>query len=106
MDLMDRSVIIATQDYEAESIRKILRIRATEEKVTIEKDALERLTEMGTRSSLRYAVQLLSLAAQNARVMKRDSVAVDDVERVGSLFMDATEATEHLRKYEEKLMYH
>lgn len=106
LDLIDRSVIIATQGYEADSIREILRIRAREEKVTIENDALERLTEMGTKSSLRYAVQLLSLAAQNARVMKHDSVAVEDVERVGSLFMDSSEATEHLRKYEEKLMYH
>ncbi|MDH5795306.1 MAG: TATA box-binding protein, partial [Candidatus Bathyarchaeota archaeon] len=106
LDLIDRSVIIATQGYEADSIREILRIRAREEKVTIENDALEKLTEMGTKSSLRYAVQLLSLAAQNARVMKHDSVAFEDVGRVGSLFMDTAEATEHLQKYEEKLMYH
>jgi len=46
LDLIDRSVIIATQGYEADSIREILRIRAREEKVTIENDALERLTEM------------------------------------------------------------
>jgi len=106
LDLIDRSVIIATQEYDADSIREILRIRAREEKITIDNDALEKLTEIGRKSSLRYAVQLLSLAAQNAKAMKRDAVTVEDVERVDLLFMDVTEATEHLRKYEEKLMYH
>ncbi|MEM3699265.1 MAG: RuvB-like domain-containing protein [Candidatus Bathyarchaeia archaeon] len=106
LDLLDRSVIIATHEYDAESIREILSIRAREEKVTIENDALERLTNIGAKSSLRYAVQLLSLAAQNATAMKRKSVTLEDVERVDALFMDIGEASEHLRKYEEKLMYH
>ncbi|MCD6530314.1 RuvB-like helicase [Candidatus Bathyarchaeota archaeon] len=106
LDLIDRSVIIATQEYDAESIREILRIRADQERVNIKDDALEKLTEIGVKSSLRYAVQLLSLAAQNAKVAKRDTVIVEDVERVGNLFMDVNEAAEHLRKYEEKLMYH
>lgn len=106
LDLIDRSVIIPTHEYDADSIREILRIRAREEKVTINNDALEKLTEIGTRSSLRYAVQLLSLAAQNAKVRKNETVTLEDVKRVDSLFMDVTEATEHIRKYEEKLMYH
>ncbi|MGC8895169.1 MAG: RuvB-like domain-containing protein [Candidatus Bathyarchaeia archaeon] len=106
LDLLDRSVIIATHEYDAESIREILNLRAKEEKVTIENDALERLTNIGAKSSLRYAVQLLSLAAQNATAMKHKSVTLEDVERVDALFMDISEASEHLRKYEEKLMYH
>ena len=64
------------------------------------------LTEIGAKSSLRYSVQLLSLAAQNAGTTKRKTVTVKDVERVNSLFMDVNEAAEHLRKYENKLMYH
>jgi len=106
LDLVDRSVIIATSEYDAASIKEILRIRAREEKAAIDDDALEKLTAIGARSSLRYAVQLLSLAAQNAASMKRKAVTVEDVERVDSLFMDIGEASEHLRKYEDKLMYH
>jgi len=106
LDLIDRSVIIGTHNYEADSIREILRIRSVEEKVKVEKGALEKLTEIGAKSSLRYSVQLLSLAAQNARATKRESVALEDVERVDGLFMDISEAAEHLRKYEEKLMHH
>ena len=106
LDLVDRSVIIGTQEYDAESIMAILRIRSGEEKVEMEEEALKKLTEVGARSSLRYSVQLLSLAAQNARAAKREKVTVEDVERVSSLFMDIGEAADHLRKYEEKLIYH
>ncbi len=106
LDLIDRAVIIATLEYDPDCIREILRIRSEEEKVKLEKEALEKLTQVGTRSSLRYAVQLLSLAAQNARSMKHPKVTVGDVDRVDSLFMDIGEAAEHLKKYEEKLMKH
>ncbi|MCD6088707.1 RuvB-like helicase [Candidatus Bathyarchaeota archaeon] len=106
LDLIDRAVIIATHEYDADSIREILRIRAREEKVTINEDALEKLTEIGSKTSLRYAVQLLSLAAQNAKVQKHESVTLEDVNRVDSLFMDVQEATEHLKRYEDKLLYH
>jgi len=106
VDLIDRSVIIATQPYDSESIREILRIRADEEKIKLEKEAIEKLAEVGAKSSMRYAVQLLSLAAQNAKSHKRDKVEVEDVQRVDDLFLDALEASEYLRKYEEKLLVH
>jgi TBP-interacting protein len=106
LDLIDRAVIIATQEYDPASIREILRIRSEEEKVKMEKGTLERLTEVGAKSSLRYAVQLLSLAAQNARSLGHEKVTVKDVDRVDSLFMDIGEAAEHLKKYEEKFMKH
>jgi len=106
IDLIDRAVIISTQPYDRESIREILKIRAIEEKIDIEDAALEKLTEIGERSSLRYAVQLLSLASQNARRQKREKVTAEDVERVSTLFMDINEAAEYLKKYEERMLTH
>lgn len=106
LDLIDRSVIIGTEEYDANSIGEILRIRSKEEKVKIKKDALGTLTEVGAKTSLRYSVQLLSLAAQNAKSTKHKNVTVEDVERVSKLFMDSSEATQHLKKYEEKMMLH
>lgn len=106
LDLIDRSVIIMTEEYDAESIREILKIRANEEKVKVSGEALEKLTEIGVRTSLRYAVQLLSFAAQSARIEKRSEVNVDDVNKVNNLFADVGEATKYLRKYEEKLLKH
>ena len=106
LDLIDRAVIITTEEYDLEAMREILRIRAREEDIDVSEEALEELTRIGARTSLRYAVQLLSLAAQNARVAKRDRVEVEDVKRVDELFMDVGEAAEYLRKYEEKMMRH
>jgi TBP-interacting protein len=106
IDLIDRSVIIATHPYDAESIQEILRIRAKEEKIEMEDEALEKLTKVGANTSLRYAVQLLSLAAQNAKARGSEKIKKDDVDRVDELFMDVTEAAEYLKKYEERLMVH
>ncbi len=104
LDLIDRSVIIGTFEYDPESIREIIRIRAIEEKVELEEDALERLTEVGSKTSLRYSVQLLSLASQNARAMGHEKIEMEDIGRVESLFMDVGEATSHLKKYEDKML--
>ncbi|MBE0520191.1 RuvB-like helicase, partial [Candidatus Bathyarchaeota archaeon] len=106
LDLVDRSVIIGTEDYDAESIREILKIRSKEEKINIKENALEKITEVGAKTSLRYSVQLLSLAAQNAKSAKHKEVTIEDVERVSKLFMDVSEATQHLKKYEDKMMFH
>lgn len=106
IDLIDRSVIIATQPYDVESVKEILKIRSNEEKIKLEKNALEKLAEIGAKSSLRYVVQLLSLAAQNAKSAKKEKVTIEDVQRVDDLFMDIGEAADYLRKYEEKMMIH
>ncbi|MFQ6075400.1 MAG: RuvB-like domain-containing protein [Candidatus Bathyarchaeia archaeon] len=106
LDLIDRSVIIATHEYDPRSIKEILRIRAREEKVKLDKEALDMLTQIGARRSLRYSVQLLSLASQNAKSMKREEITKEDVGRVEELYMDIGEAMEHLRKYEKKMMLH
>ncbi|MCX8170026.1 MAG: RuvB-like domain-containing protein, partial [Candidatus Methanomethyliaceae archaeon] len=105
-DLLDRGIIIGTDTYDEESIREIIRIRAIEERIEVEEEALKRLTKIGCDRSLRYGVQLLSIAAENARSGGRDKVALSDVERVDNLFMDVSEAVEHLKKYESLMMKH
>ncbi|OYT50109.1 MAG: TATA box-binding protein [Desulfurococcales archaeon ex4484_204] len=105
-DLLDRAVIIGTETYDAESIREILKIRATEEDIKLSDGALNKLTEIGARRSLRYAVQLLSIAAENARSRGANEVDAADVDRVDHLFMDVTEAVEHLKKYESLMIRH
>lgn len=106
IDLIDRSVIITTQPYDVEGVKEILRIRSEEEKIKLDVKALDRLADVGAKSSLRYAVQLLSLAAQNAKALNKEKVSLEDVQRVDDLFMDINEAAEYLKEYEEKLMIH
>jgi len=105
-DLLDRAVIIGTETYDPESIREILRIRAREEDIDLDEEALNKLTEIGSKRSLRYSVQLLSIAAENARSRGASKVSVEDVDRVDDLFMDVSEAVEHLRKYESLMLKH
>lgn len=106
LDLIDRAVIIGTELYDRDSIKAILQIRSEEEKVNLSKDALEKLADIGEKTSLRYAVQLLSIAAQNAKLEGKNTVEAADVERVYGLFMDVSEAVRHLKKYEERLLKH
>lgn len=103
-DLVDRAVIIGTEVYDPESIREILRIRSMEEGIELDEAALAKLTEIGSRRSLRYASQLLSIAAENAKVRGSSKVSETDVARVDELFMDVSEAVEHLRKYESLML--
>ncbi|MDH5747228.1 MAG: hypothetical protein OEZ21_09825 [Candidatus Bathyarchaeota archaeon] len=81
-------------------------MRSKEEKINIKENALEKITEVGVNTSLRYSVQLLSLAAQNSKSAKHKDVTIEDVERVSKLFMDVSEVTQHLKKYEDKMMIH
>jgi TBP-interacting protein len=67
LDLVDRLLIINTKPYEKEDIKKIIEIRAKSEKIKLSEDALEYLTEIGSKTSLRYAIQLLAPAFEVAK---------------------------------------
>ena len=90
IDLLDRLLIIPTQPYEEKEIKQILKIRCEEEDVEIGDDALLVLTKIGTETSLRYSIQLITLANLVCRRRKGTEVNVKDVQRVYELFMDET----------------
>jgi len=105
LDMLDRMLIISTRPYTRDEIKKILEIRAAEEHVKISKEALERLTDIGERSTLRYAVQLLTPSYIVAKEEKNDEIKVEDVERAVKLFADARRSVEELEKWKEKYLY-
>ena len=104
LDLLDRLLIIPTRPYNAEEIREILKIRAREEKVKLSEDALQKLTAIGDKTSLRYASQLITPASIRAKSEGRDTVTGDDVEAVTKLFLDITQSVQHIKEYEEKFL--
>jgi len=104
LDLLDRLLIIETEPYKPDEIREILKIRAREENVELEPDALEELTKIGAESSLRYAVQLLTPAKEHAKLQGHSKVAVEDIRRVHELFADVRRSVQTLKKYEELMM--
>jgi RuvB-like protein 1 (pontin 52) len=75
---------------------QILAIRASVESISIENHSLAFLGELGEKTSLRHAVQLLTPAAVMAKTNGREEIAVGDLEEINGLFHDA--------KYSAKLL--
>lgn len=89
VDLLDRMLILRTMPYSLEEIVQIMSIRAETESLDIEDDAVAALGEIGIRTSLRYAVQMLTPSRILAETNGRDSINLCDVDEVDDLFFDA-----------------
>lgn len=96
IDLLDRALIISTKAYDQDDIRTILSIRAQEEDVQLSSQALEILTKIGSETSLRYVIQLITLSHLVARKRKAKEVEIADVKRVYTLFLDEKRSTAYL----------
>ncbi|MFN3384765.1 MAG: RuvB-like domain-containing protein, partial [Archaeoglobaceae archaeon] len=104
LDLLDRLLIITTEPYSREEIRTIIEIRAVEMGVTIEKGAIDKLTDIGEKMSLRYAVQLLAPANEFAKLRNSGKIELQDIERAANIFSDISQSSEYLRRWEEKML--
>lgn len=98
VDLLDRMLIIRTMPYSLEEMVQIVSIRAAAEDIQVEDDALMALGDVGSRTSLRYAVQMLTPCRILAETFGRGAVAVDDVTEVDRLFFDAKASARLLAK--------
>lgn len=97
LDLLDRSIIITTTNYNEAEIKTILNIRAQEEEVELTNDALDLLTKIGTETSLRYSSNLISVAQQIAFKRKSNAVDVADVKRAYTLFLDSARSVKYVQ---------
>lgn len=104
LDLLDRLVIIQTKPYAIGEIEKILKIRAHVEGLQIDEDALTALSEIGHTTTLRYAVQLLTPAAQAAKVNGRTSIGKEDISEINKLFLDVKRSAKFLSEKDNKYM--
>jgi len=89
VDLLDRLVIIRTQPYTSDEMVQILAIRAQVEGIGIDEESLAYLGEIGERTSLRHAVQLLTPAYMLAKTNGREDITKGDLEEIDELFHDA-----------------
>lgn len=105
LDLLDRMLIISTQPYTAREIRKILDIRAEEEDVEMTEEAKQLLTKIGTESTLRYAIHLITVSNLVAHKRKAQEVEVQDIRKVYSLFIDIKRSTQFLIEYQQEFMF-
>ncbi|ERN13620.1 ruvB-like 2 isoform X2 [Amborella trichopoda] len=105
IDLLDRLLIISTQPYTEEEIRKILDIRCDEEDVEMSEDAKVLLTKIGVETSLRYAIHLITAASLACQKRKGKLVEMEDISRVYQLFLDVKRSTQYLVEYQNQFMF-
>ncbi|KAG7535649.1 P-loop containing nucleoside triphosphate hydrolase [Arabidopsis thaliana x Arabidopsis arenosa] len=105
IDLLDRLLIITTQPYTDDDIRKILEIRCQEEDVEMNEEAKQLLTLIGRDTSLRYAIHLITAAALSCQKRKGKVVDVEDIERVYRLFLDVRRSMQYLVEYQSQYMF-
>ena len=116
-------LIVSTNPYEENEIGAILKLRfvfscpflllclinhtnrCDEEDITLEEDAMELLTKIGTETSLRYVMQLITSSALVCSKRNGKNVSVDDIKRVYSLFVDVKRSVEFLKEYENEFMF-
>lgn len=102
VDLLDRLVIIRTLPYTPQEMVQILAIRAQVEGIGIDEDSLAYLGEIGERTSLRHAVQLLTPSMMLARTNGREEIGRGDLEEIDSLFHDAKRSAKILAEQADK----
>ena len=96
VDLLDRMLIVRTIPYTLEEMVQILSIRAITEKIETDEAALAKLGEIGSRTSLRYAVQLLTPAKILAKTSGKEKISESEVEECDKLFRDAKSSAKML----------
>ncbi|RVD88466.1 P-loop containing nucleoside triphosphate hydrolase [Arthrobotrys flagrans] len=104
IDLLDRVLIIPTPGYSAPEIQQILSIRAQEQEVDLDDNALTLLTKIGSETSLRYASQLITASNMIASKRPKKTVTVDDVTRSFKLFLDTGRSAKYLAEYENQFI--
>jgi len=102
IDLLDRLVIIRTMPYNIDEIVQVLAIRGQIENLQIDQDAIEMLAEIGSNTSLRYAIQLLTPASIMAQTTGRKNLTKEDVEEMDNLFFDAKSSAKLLHQHADK----
>jgi RuvB-like protein 1 len=97
VDLLDRLLIVPTDAYSVQEMQQILSIRATTERLEIEESALKELAQIATRTSLRYAVQMLTPSHILATTVGRSVITVADIAETDSLFLDGKASAQKLQ---------
>lgn len=105
IDLLDRMVIITTQQYSAQELHKIIKIRCEEEDVQMDDKSLDLLTVLGGKTSLRYVLQLITTASLVCQQRGASVVTVEDVKRVYTLFMDLRRSVQFLQEHEREFLF-
>merc|ERR1712028_111061 len=105
IDLLDRMLIINTEPYTNEEVQRILTIRCEEEDVEMTEDAMALLTRIGTDTTLRYAIHMITAAHLVCQKRQGTEVDIQDIKRVYTLFMVLKRSVKMLEDYHKDFMF-
>lgn len=96
-DLLARLLIIPTHPYTPAEIKSIVSTRSRTEGLSVSPAALDAISALGEKVSLRYSLQLLAPASILAKVSGRQggTIEVDDVTECEGLFIDAKRSAQN-----------
>jgi RuvB-like protein 2 len=98
-------MIVSTEPYSLDEVRKILSVRCEEEDVDMADDAMELLARIGIETSLRYAIHMIIAASLASMKRKSGTVEIEDIKRVYRLFVDVKRSTQYLMEYNKEFMF-
>merc|ERR1712216_506269 len=98
-------LIIYTEAYNADDIKKILQIRCEEEDVEMTDDALSLLTRIGQDTTLRYAIHMITAAHLVCTKRQGTETGIEDIKKVYTLFMDLKRSVKMLEDYHQDFMF-
>ncbi|EGF78016.1 hypothetical protein BATDEDRAFT_91131 [Batrachochytrium dendrobatidis JAM81] len=102
VDLLDRLLIIRTLPYTLEEIAVIVSIRAKTEGIALLDESVQDLAKIGAKSSLRYAIQLLTPASILSKINGREQINSSDIDEANALFYDAKTSAHMLQESKDK----
>lgn len=95
IDLLDRLLIIKTIPYNQSEQKEILKLRADVEEVELDDACLNHLAEIGSKTTLRYAIQLLNPSKQIS-LINGGPITVDVIDEASQLFFDVKHSAQIL----------
>ncbi|PFH37556.1 RuvB family 1 protein [Besnoitia besnoiti] len=104
VDLLDRLLIVKTVPYTIAEVIQVLKIRSQVENIRLSNEALELLGEVGSHTSLRYALQLLEPARILAEVEGYEVVERKHIEDVDALFLDCKSSAQRCAEMRDVLV--
>lgn len=104
VDLLDRLLIIRLLPYRLDEIVSILSIRCETEGIEIEAEALANLATIGTKTSLRFAVQLIQPANILAQTLGKLKISNDEINEINELFYDGKSSAKILSEQADKFI--
>jgi len=106
LDLLDRLLIIATSAYTYDEVKQIITTRCLEESVDIDDVASGILAKIGTETSLRYALHLITAADCVRQRRKGTKIEATDIKRVYTLFVDKDRSTKYIEDQKSAYLFH